>query len=117
MTEPVFVKKWIARSNADSYPESCGGWGGWFARGDRWATYIDEAEESKRPYLEALRADILKLEIQEGGDWHQRSEQGTPLFSDGTVGKFSFRAWGDLLAAIWSEHEQKDYQYMDFYMS
>ena len=39
-----------------------------------------------------------------------------PLFSDGKVATFSFRGWGDLMAAIWSEAEDKDYGYMDFYM-
>ncbi len=38
------------------------------------------------------------------------------MFNDGTAGMFSFRAWGDLMAAIWAEHENRDYGYMDFYM-
>ena len=41
----------------------------------------------------------------------------TPVFDDGTVGSFSFRAWGDLMAAIWNTEENTNkYSYMDFYM-
>jgi hypothetical protein len=32
------------------------------------------------------------------------------------VATFSYRGWGDIMAAIWSEEENKDYNYMDFYM-
>jgi hypothetical protein len=42
----------------------------------------------------------------------------TPVFDDGTVGGFSFRAWGDLLAAVWNTAEgTTKYSYMSFYMS
>lgn len=61
-----------------------------------------------------LREQIIKLQIRSGGDWHQA--EGTPLFEDGTIGSFSYRAWGDLLAATWSEEDQVGYSYMDFYM-
>lgn len=39
---------------------------------------------------------------------------GCPVFSDGTVSRMSFRAWGDFMAAVWSEEEDKDYCYVDF---
>ena len=31
------------------------------------------------------------------------------------VGKFSFRAWGDLMAAIATVKDGKDHNYMEFY--
>jgi hypothetical protein len=66
------------------------------------------------PYLEALRLSILHLGLTEGGFWHQR-DCGVPLFSDDTVGFFSMRAWGDLMAAIWnSELATKSFSYVDF---
>jgi len=65
-------------------------------------------------YAEAFRKEILSIGLWVGGDWHQH-QGGVPLFSDGTVGSWSYRAWGDIMAAIWSEYYDKDYNYMDFY--
>lgn len=62
------------------------------------------------------RTQKRELGIREGGDWHQSDACGCPVFSDGTTALFSYRAWGDIMAAIWSEHDGKDYGYMDFYM-
>jgi hypothetical protein len=28
----------------------------------------------------------------------------------------TFRAWGDFMDAVWSEEEDRDMSYMDFYM-
>jgi hypothetical protein len=83
----------------------------------RWKDYLEAWKPEAHPYAEALRAAILKLQLREGGDWHQNDANGVPVFSDGTVATFSYRAWGDLLAAVWSEAEDKDYNYMRFYMS
>lgn len=49
--------------------------------------------------------DFVAKEIKIGGDTHQHDM--TPLFSDDTIGSFSFRAWGDFMAAVWSEHDNK----------
>jgi hypothetical protein len=95
-----------------NYEVSIGGLGGFFKEGMRWNYYICNFD--KKDYYEAIREYVIKNNIKQGGDWHQI--EGIPLFSDNTVGSFSFRAWGDLLAAIWSEYENKDYCYMDFYM-
>ena len=64
-------------------------------------------------YAEAIRRAVLKDKLRWTGREHQQF--GTPRFSDGTVGSFTFRAWGDIMAAIWSEEEDKDYNYMNFY--
>jgi len=97
---------------------SCGGFGGWFNWGNnkdqRWQDYIKVYHDDQKPYLETIRKEIVKNKFRFGGDRHQ--ENMIPLFSDDTVGCFSYRAWGDLMAAIWSEEENKDYSYMDFYM-
>ena len=42
-------------------------------------------------------------------------DEGTPLFSDGTIGLFSFRAWGDLMAAISQSVDGKPRSYMSWY--
>lgn len=109
------VSKWVSYSEADKLPQSFGGMGGFFNDGMRWKDYLDVWEESVYPYIEALRADIIKRGIREFGPWHQDSPEGAPVFSDGTAATFSYRAWGDLLAAIWSTEDDRDYNYMSFY--
>ena len=93
-----------------------GGLGGFFQKGMRWKDYLDCFYPKGQEYAEALRRYIVKNKIKRGGDWHQSEAEGAPLFTDGTVACFSFRAWGDLLAAIWSSEEDRDYSYMSFYM-
>ncbi len=111
------VIKWIPYTEIDSYQENgLGGMGGWFSDGMRWDDYVDGVGAPLIFYAESLRHRIIKDKIRHGGDWHQSSDQGVPLFADGTIATFSYRAWGDILAAIWSTEDQKDYSYMDFYM-
>ena len=89
--------------------------GGFFEAGMRWGDYLkfNGGYDSER--LEALRSWILERKIKECGPWHQIDDQGVPVFDDGTAATFSFRGWGDLLAAVWSTEEDTDYNYMDFY--
>ena len=113
----IEVKEWISFDESCSYEESFGGIGGFFADGMRWKDYIEHNgfEEKGLEYAEAIKQSVIENEIRDDGRWHQNSRYGVPLFSDNTVATFSYRAWGDLLAAIWSEHDNKDYCYMDFY--
>jgi len=90
--------------------------GGWIERGQRWSDYIDDIEAAKTPYFEALRQAILERGLRRGGDWHQNSAAGVPVFDDGSVATFTYRSWGDLLAAIWADADGLDYSYVDFYM-
>lgn len=114
------VKKWISCDEADgNYEVSIGGLGGWFGRdevGQRWEDFLMALNEDEVPYYEALREEIVKKKIRISGSDHEWSDDGVPLFDDNTVGLFSFRSWGDLMAAVWSEEEDRDYSYMDFYM-
>ena len=112
------VKEWIRYSEAEQYEKSIGGWGGWFnfeETGMRWKDFIDDIVPEKRQYYEAIRESAVANGLRLKGSDHQYSEHGVPLFDDDTVGLFTYRAWGDLMAAIWSEKEDKDYSYMDFY--
>ena len=111
------VVKWMSYEDAKELEESIGGLGGFFQHGMRWKDYLAIWDDETIPYAEALKEVVVGESIKEGGDWHQWSDEGVPVFEDGTVAVFSYRAWGDLLAAIWSEEEDKDYSYMDFYMS
>lgn len=93
-----------------------GGWGGGIQAGDRWNNYIIDIDKRYVAHHEALRRAIIVLGLRRGGDWHQNAPNGVPVFDDGAVGTFSFRAWGDLLAAVWAEFDGRDYSYMNFYM-
>ncbi|MEE8295087.1 MAG: hypothetical protein V3R64_05205 [Sphingomonadales bacterium] len=81
----------------------------------RWKDFIAEIYSDDRDYYEAVRASVIKNKFRFTGSGHQSDDQGVPQFSEDTVGVFTFRAWGDLMATIWSEEEDKDYTYMDFY--
>ena len=110
------VVRWANEAESDTMEVSVGGLGGFFnfkAHGMRWNDYLAQMDEADHPRLEAIRRKVLADNIREPGDWHQR--EGYPVFDDGTIGSFSFRAWGDLLAAIWSEQDNLDYNYMNFY--
>ena len=108
------VTEWISMDEAEDKPESVGGLGGWFSEGMRWRDYFEDLRVESKPYIEAIRKEVILKGIRATGEEHQRAY--VPVFSDGTVGRFSWRAWGDLMAAIWSEQDNRDYSYMSFYM-
>jgi len=110
------VEKWCSDKEAEGMKMSVGGLGGWFGNGHRWEDFIDIWHDEVKPYLEAIRTSVLENSYKFSGNYHQNGPNGVPVFEDGTMGSFSFRAWGDLMAAIWSTEENKDYHYMDFYM-
>ncbi len=116
MNETKKVTAWISSKDAERQKVAIGGLGGFFADGMRWKDYIEIRNNETRFYAEAIRKDVQKNNIRITGQNHQELDNGVPLFDDGKVGTFSYRAWGDLMAAIWSEAENKDYRYMDFYM-
>lgn len=114
--EKITVAKWATYDEALELPESFGGMGGFFHDGMRWGDYIGVFCREVHKYAEALRASIIEKGIKECGPWHQDSSvNGAPIFSDGTAATFSYRAWGDLLAAVWSTEENRDSNYMEFY--
>lgn len=119
----VKVKKWVSYELASQEIEigelkvnDIGGLGGWFEKGHRWNDYITKFKKRQRPYIESLRKEIINNNIKFAGSEHQERKDGVPVFSDGTVALYSYRAWGDLMAAIWSTEENRDYSYIDFYM-
>ena len=127
--EPITVVEWISDAAAFGKEEAVDGFGGWFGYDEnapegkkwhtarhRWKDYIAIWTPQERPYLEAIRASVIASGLRLTGYQHQNDAAGVPLFSDGKVGLFSFRGWGDLMAAIWSEVEDRNYSYMDFYM-
>ena len=90
-------------------------WGGFFQHGMRWNDYLDAFEESLHPHLEAARRSAVDNRITATGAQHQ-NDGVTPVFSDGRHFAMTMRSWGDFMAAVWSEEEDRDMCYMDFYM-
>jgi hypothetical protein len=116
------VEHWISYAAASGKPEAVGGLGGWFGCGENhdlvkhtWQDYLDYWEESVHPYLEALKTDVLVSGRFLCGNQHQDDPSGVPMFDDGTVAVFSFRGWGDLMAAIKTVEDGKIHSYMEFY--
>lgn len=112
------ITKWIPENESDKYDgNDLGGMGGWFKDGMRWKDYLENYKEEAWPMLEELRRSILENKIRMTGQEKQDSGQpSVPLWNNNTVTIYSWRGWGDLMAAVWSESENKDYHYMDFYM-
>jgi len=121
----MYVVSWISfddavKSNNFYYLN----FGGWFGINDdkqytgkrcdfrarhRWCDYIDRSPNDIELYLEAIRVSVVDKYVsvdkamKHNGIYHQRYKDGVPLFSDGKAGVFSRNAWGDLMAAIWTE--------------
>lgn len=116
----VLTLRWISYRESEALPPELdrGGMGGW-VNGHNFAQYLETLEiPLDDPHYRLLYSEIVARGLREGGDWHQCADDGVPLFSDGTYITFSYRAWGDLLAAIWNTEEKTNrYGYMNFYMS
>ena len=107
------VADWVCWNDvSDDCEDHVGGCGGYITEGMRW----EDHHLCGQPHAEALRSEIVKHGIRSTGWQHQFDPGGAPRFSDGSYGRFTFRAWGDLMAAIWATEENKDYHYMAFYM-
>jgi len=112
------IIKFIAYSEAEGKEKiGIGGVGGFFDNGMRWKDYIENFTDDGKLMVEHLREKIIENMVRCTGDQHQHSGyKSVPLFSNGKVATYSYRAWGDLMAAVWSEQDNKDYNYMTFYM-
>lgn len=117
------VAEWISYDDAEDKTESIGWLGGWFGTDanhgwdveHRWADYLEAFTPDVHPYLEAVKESVLATDHFITGRQHQNDDDGVPLFEDGTVGTFSYRAWGDLMAAIATVKDDKHHDYMEFY--
>jgi hypothetical protein len=123
----IKFKDWILSNKKELYSEnSLGGLGGWFNgfylhekdkigiyKNHTWEDYVVNLTENEKAYAECLKKEILKLNIRVTGEDHQHIM--IPLFSDNTFSFFSYRAWGDLMAAIFTTDENP-LTYMEYYM-
>jgi len=112
------VIRFVTYEIASEMPENgIGGMGGFFDNGMRWDDYLNHFKDEAHPLIETLRKSIIENNIRCTGDEHQHFDyESCPVFSDGSAATYSYRAWGDLMAAVWSTEEDQDYNYMDFYM-
>ncbi len=113
-----YIIKFINYSEVQNKEDiGIGGLGGFFEDGMRWKDYLEIFTDEGKILVEHLRDKIIENNIRCTGYEHQNSAYNSvPLFSNGKVATYSFRAWGDLMAAVWSENDNKDYNYMTFYM-
>lgn len=86
----------------------------------RWEDYIDGMDEQSIKCAERIRSLVLAKwpeGIPLGGFWHQGQtgdEKTVPVAACGGMATFSMRAWGDIIAAIMSSRDDKNYSYTDF---
>lgn len=108
---------WITSNEGEKRQENgIGGTGGFFKDGMRFNDYLEQFSEEGQKLVKQLQDSIIKERIWIGGDGHQLGDECVPMWPDGTVATYSYRAWGDLMAAVWSTEHDKDYNYMSFYM-
>lgn len=112
------VISFITYEESENFEEiGVGGMGGFFQNGMRWENYIDRFNDEGKMIVEAIREAIVANNIRCTGETHQHSDYNSvPLFENNKVATYSYRGWGDLMAAIWSTEEDENYNYMDFYM-
>ncbi len=117
MRDKLTIVEWITYSESRGKEENgLGGMGGWFENGMRWKDYKNSYKKIAHSMLETLRKSIIENGIKCSGEAHQGYSSAVPLWSNGKVDTYSFRAWGDLMAAVWSTEDNQDYNYMSFYM-
>jgi|GEM_PF-3621061 len=111
------VVRWASFKETKGMPISIKGFDGWFIQGKKgqhWESYLEAIGESLIPYANAIRESVIKNNIRYKGSEHIYSDNGIPVFDNNTIGVFSFHAWGDIMAAIWSDIDNRDYTYIDF---
>lgn len=69
-----------------------------------------------RQIVQLIGDEVVKHGYCFSGQDHQNASTGVPVFSDGTCLRASMRAWGQIMAAIYSSIDGVKLSYMDFYM-
>lgn len=88
---------------------------GWTNFECRYPTKTVEGEEVTQ-IVQLIGDEVVKYGYSFSGQEHQNALTGVPVFSDGTCLRASMRAWGQIMAAIYSSVEGVNLSYMDFYM-
>jgi len=117
MNEPLTVE-WVDFNDPRLSDDKTIGWMGGWVRGEQWDEYLKLIAEQWHPYMNAVKDSIIANNIKCTGSEHSEGEGFTPLFSDGYQLGLTWRAWGDLMAAVWNTAEDTNrYSYTNFYMS
>ena len=69
-----------------------------------------------RELIQLIGDECVKHGYAFSGQEHQNAATGVPVFSDGTCLRASMRAWGQIMAAIYSAVDGTKLSYMDFYI-
>ena len=69
-----------------------------------------------REIVQLIGDEVVKNGYSFSGQEHQNALTGVPVFSDGTCLRASMRAWGQIMAAIYSAVEGVNLSYIDFYI-
>lgn len=89
---------------------------GWTYFEDSYPT-IKCDNESVGKIVDLVSQAIYDNEYMFAGEDHQNSFTGVPVFSNGTCLRASMRAWGAIMANVYTGPDGERLSYMDFYMS
>ena len=98
--------------------EGYGGLGGDFKKGMRWKDYINQFKDEYIADLENLKLAIVDNRIRYSAMEYRINSKpcrAIPLWDNGKIDTYTMRGFCDLMAAIWSQEDNNDYGYMDFY--
>ena len=87
---------------------------GWTDFDSEYPTKVMNGDEMSA-VLDLVRKEILKKKYCFSGTIHQYSSTGVPVFSDGTCLRCSMRAWGLIMAQVYSDVHGINLSYLDFY--
>lgn len=109
----MIVNKWLTENEARLYDKECKliVRDKNFECGDRWSNYTNQWQPEQIERLEALRDYIDKHNVKAIS---KDKTYMNPKFSDGFLLMFNFRMWANLLAAVWAEKEDFNYNYTAF---
>lgn len=100
----------------DRKDNGLGGLGGWFQNGHTWQDYENQFTDEGKVLVRELRDKIISHGIACTGEQMDSGARCIPLWDDNTVTGYSWRAWGDLMAAVHNFIDGKPHNYMEFYM-
>lgn len=111
------IIKFIRRDEVGEREDNgLGGLGGWFGEEHSWQDYEEQYNEVGRPLIIELRDKLISHGISCTGQQMQEYAKCIPVWEDGTVTLYSWRGWGDLMAAVANFQDGQPHCYMEFYM-
>jgi len=78
--------------------------------------YRESINHHNKEHEQCLIDEIITNRYAFSGLRHQTAGNTIPIFDDNKCCFYSHRGWGRLMAKAWSQINNKDYDYNDFYM-